>query len=155
MDTHEDDGSGVEELGERRRFGWEMSSTESSDSSSSSSGGDADVEWSDSEIGDGESSCSIDGMQPSLGTRVRDFIEVLYEQRYHAPRIPLPRPEVPYLRHVLDVLKPNHPDLFREELRVSPWTFDRLVETISDDIIFFNNSHNPQFPVEQQLAIAL
>ena len=57
--------------------------------------------------------------------------------------------------HTLDVLKAERPDLFREILRVTLYTFDKLHEKIKNDLIFFNNSNNPQIPVEEQLAITL
>ncbi|KAJ7127999.1 hypothetical protein C8R44DRAFT_830346 [Mycena epipterygia] len=59
------------------------------------------------------------------------------------------------MRHVLTALKDTRPDLFREELRISPYTFDRLVDTLSDDPVFTNDSRNGQMPIEYQLAIAL
>ncbi|KAJ7125825.1 hypothetical protein C8R43DRAFT_898044, partial [Mycena crocata] len=46
-------------------------------------------------------------------------------------------------------------DHFRQELRVSPVTFDALVAALGNDSIFFNNSNHPQLPVDQQLAVAL
>src|ERR1700722_8674688 len=45
--------------------------------------------------------------------------------------------------------------MFRQELRVSPATFDRLVAKIVLDPVFTNNSQNAQIPVEEQLAIVL
>jgi hypothetical protein len=33
--------------------------------------------------------------------------------------------------------------------------FNKLHEKIKNDLIFFNNSNNPQIPVEEQLAITL
>lgn len=57
--------------------------------------------------------------------------------------------------HVLNVFKTEWPDLFREILHVTPATFDKVVQKIQDDPIFFNDSNNPQIPVEQQLAITL
>ncbi len=121
MDSSEGDGSGLGRAGMREGLDWDMSSSESSDSSStsSSSGDDGDEEWSDG--GDGESLCSLNGMvPPSLGSHVRNFVEVLYEQCYHVPCEPLPHPEEPYLHHVLNVLKVDRPDHFREKLHVSP-----------------------------------
>ncbi|KAH9912292.1 uncharacterized protein BXZ73DRAFT_27015, partial [Epithele typhae] len=59
------------------------------------------------------------------------------------------------LNHVLVEYKTSRPDQFRSELRISPWTFDRLLESIIHDPVFSNDSYTPQFPVEQQLAIAL
>ncbi|KAL6301143.1 hypothetical protein BKA93DRAFT_739202 [Sparassis latifolia] len=74
--------------------------------------------------------------------------------RYQKPRNEFPRGPA-YLPHVLTVLKPRRPDLFREELRVSPATFDRIVTEIEQDPVFYNNSQNPQMPVDEQLAILL
>ncbi|KAF8164429.1 hypothetical protein K438DRAFT_1442143, partial [Mycena galopus ATCC 62051] len=44
---------------------------------------------------------------------------------------------------------------FRQELRISPHTFDRLVDRISDDAVFTNDSRNGQMPIEDQHAITL
>ncbi|KAJ7099756.1 hypothetical protein C8R44DRAFT_552807, partial [Mycena epipterygia] len=60
-----------------------------------------------------------------------------------------------FLRHVLGPLKDTRPDLFCQELRISPFTFDQLVDKLSGDPIFANNSNSGQMPVEDQLAIAL
>ncbi|KAI0339356.1 hypothetical protein BDW22DRAFT_1455884, partial [Trametopsis cervina] len=70
------------------------------------------------------------------------------------PRKALPRGPA-YLPHVLHTLKQQRPDHFREQLRVSPTTFDRIVEALRGDLVFSNNSHNPQMAVDSQLAIAL
>ncbi|KAJ7636718.1 hypothetical protein FB45DRAFT_1024818 [Roridomyces roridus] len=85
---------------------------------------------------------------------VRESVEDMYAQRYEQPRNTLPR-TIGQLTHVLTKLKVLRPDLFRQELRVSPYTFDRLVEALSDDPVFTNNSRNGQMPVETQVAIAL
>ncbi|KAJ3751665.1 hypothetical protein FB446DRAFT_602335, partial [Lentinula raphanica] len=60
-----------------------------------------------------------------------------------------------HLRHTLDVWKEHQPDQFRENLRITPETFDELVNDIQDDAVFLNNSQNVQAPVTDQLAIAL
>jgi hypothetical protein len=44
--------------------------------------------------------------------------------------------------HVLEVLKVECPDQFREILWVNPATFDKIVDNIKDDPVFFNNSNN-------------
>ncbi|GLB34545.1 putative DDE superfamily endonuclease [Lyophyllum shimeji] len=85
---------------------------------------------------------------------VREAVEEMYAHRYEAPRNRMPRPPAD-LRHLLDVDKHERPDVFRRELRVSPYTFDRMVNRILDDPIFSNNSQNEQMPVEDQLAITL
>jgi hypothetical protein len=52
-------------------------------------------------------------------------------------------------------MKNTHPDLFRQELRMSPYTFDQLVIKLAGDPVFANDSQNAQMPVETQLAVAL
>ncbi|KAF7349600.1 DDE Tnp4 domain-containing protein [Mycena sanguinolenta] len=74
--------------------------------------------------------------------------------RYEQPRNTLPRGPA-FMRHVLGTMKNTRPDLFRQELRLSPRTFDRLVTKLADDPVFANDSNNAQMPVEDQLAIAL
>ncbi|KAI0037781.1 hypothetical protein FA95DRAFT_1472201, partial [Auriscalpium vulgare] len=101
-----------------------------------------------------DGSVELESAPPRLGQRVRDMIDEQYTQRYQVPRNPLPRAP-PDLPHVLNVLKPHYPRQFRQQLRVSPATFDRLVARLCDDPIFSNNSNNAQIPVENQLAIAL
>ncbi|KIL54975.1 hypothetical protein M378DRAFT_18370 [Amanita muscaria Koide BX008] len=59
------------------------------------------------------------------------------------------------MRHVLLEVKNPRPDKFREELRVSPCTFDMLVAAIENDPIFQNASNTAQMAVEEQLAITL
>ncbi|KJA19583.1 hypothetical protein HYPSUDRAFT_69146 [Hypholoma sublateritium FD-334 SS-4] len=41
------------------------------------------------------------------------------------------------------------------KLRVTPLTFDKIITKIIDDPVFQNNSHSPQAPVEEQLAVTL
>ncbi|KAH9905559.1 uncharacterized protein B0H18DRAFT_855416, partial [Fomitopsis serialis] len=60
-----------------------------------------------------------------------------------------------YMPHVLTVLKEKRPDLFREELRVTPFTFDRLLARIHHDPVFSNESNSDQMPVADQLATTL
>ncbi|KAF7336506.1 hypothetical protein MSAN_02305300 [Mycena sanguinolenta] len=81
-------------------------------------------------------------------------LDKMYDQRYEQPRTTFPRGPA-FLRHVLGTMKDTCPDLFRQELRVSPRTFDWLVAKLSEDPIFANNSNNAQMPVEDPLAIAL
>ncbi|RPD72619.1 hypothetical protein L226DRAFT_466844 [Lentinus tigrinus ALCF2SS1-7] len=134
------------------------SSTSRSAPSVSSSGHDGDVEG--SSCSDTDDDMNID-VNPNLEhpktlpSRIYDFISSIYAERYHEPRTRLPRPNTPFIHHVLAVYKTEQPELFRNELRVSPWTFDQLLAHVASDPIFANNSRNPQFPVEQQLAIAL
>ncbi|KAJ7346272.1 hypothetical protein DFH08DRAFT_701535 [Mycena albidolilacea] len=78
----------------------------------------------------------------------------MYDHRYKQPRDTLPRGPS-YLHHVLTALKAGRADHFRQSLRVSPLTFDKLVSALEDDPIFFNNSNSPQLPVDEQVAVAL
>lgn len=92
---------------------------------------------------------------PGYAKWVRKAIEQMYSTRYEEPRDePVPRPPA-QMPHTLEVLKDERPDLFREILRVTPYTFDKILEKIENDPVFFNNSHNPQIPIEEQLAITL
>jgi hypothetical protein len=124
-----------------------------SDSMGTSSGDDADDEDKDKDDWDlGE-----DFPRPRTNHPlrwVRQTVEEMYDQRYEMPRDTFPRGPA-YLRHVLGVMKDTRPDLFRQELRLLPTTFDRLVKKLADDPVFVNGSNNAQMPVEDQLAIAL
>jgi hypothetical protein len=91
---------------------------------------------------------------PYLGHLIRAEITEIYSRRYEMPCNELPRgPE--YLPHVLTVQKHDRPDHFHLALHVSPNTFDRILEEISDDPVFSNNSPNGQLLIDEQLAIAL
>ena len=81
-------------------------------------------------------------------------IQDLYSHRYLKPRSQLPRGPS-QLRHVLDVLRVHHAARFREYLRVSPFTFDKICKRIQLDPVFLNQSQNDQIPVQDQLAIVL
>lgn len=152
--------NGMPELVHNRLFdddddsedGWGDSSSESEEDSESDSELESGNDGDDEELWD-------DGMPSSFGPgiakRVRDSIMKMYSTRYEEPRdVPRSRPP-PQIHHCLEVTKAENPEEFREILRVTPLTFDKLVEKIENDPIFFNNSNNPQLPVEQQLAIAL
>lgn len=92
---------------------------------------------------------------PTLAHYVWQSIDEMYSQWYEEPcNIPVPHPssQMPY---VLEVLKLEWPDHFRKILHVNPTTFDKIVNKIKDNPVFFNQSNNPQIPVKEQLAIAL
>jgi hypothetical protein len=59
------------------------------------------------------------------------------------------------LHLVLVEFKRDDPKRFYCNLRVSPDSFDALVAKIMDHLIFSNNSHCEQTPVQIQLAIVL
>lgn len=78
----------------------------------------------------------------------------MFAQHYEVPCNQHPR-SPSLMQFVLDKYKTLRPDLFREDLRISPPTFDKIVDRISSPPVFSNNSNNPQSPVEDQLAITL
>lgn len=57
--------------------------------------------------------------------------------------------------HVLKVAKHEDPQQFRELLHITPYIFDKLCKKLLDNPVFFNNSNNPQIPVEEQLVVTL
>jgi hypothetical protein len=123
------------------------------DTASSDTGHDADVEL-DGEGDEGDLDFELNQTQTGRFRAVQRAIESLYAQRYERARNELPRGPS-YLYHVLHTLKDRRPDLFRQELRVSPKTFDTFVSKIETDPVFTNNSQNEQIAIEEQLAITL
>ncbi len=89
-----------------------------------------------------------------IGRHVCHTLEDMYARRYETARNTLPRAPG-FLPHILHAYKNTRPDKFREQLRVTPTTFDRLVARLQADPVFANNSDNAQMPVEEQVAIAL
>ena len=85
---------------------------------------------------------------------VHQNIGEMYANRYEMLRHEIPRGPS-RMHHVLFTLKSARPDQFREEIRVTPPTFDILVTKIQHDIVFGNNLSYLQMPVEEQLAITL
>lgn len=81
-------------------------------------------------------------------------IPVLHSQRYLRAKSTIQKDST-QLNLVLRDYRANHPRLFRKYLRITPHTFDALVELLRDNEVFHNNSRNPQAPVEKQLAVAL
>ncbi|KAJ7091771.1 hypothetical protein C8R44DRAFT_647289 [Mycena epipterygia] len=68
-----------------------------------------------------------------------------------------PGPPVPKVSQLplLDHFREYSLQSWRRKLQVEPNTFDALLKMIQDDMIFYKNSNNPQFPVEVQLAVFL
>ena len=88
--------------------------------------------------------------------RVFDELKQMYSCHYKTPRKRLPKQQEPFMKHLLVRLKDIRPDHFRNKLRVSPLTFDRLVEVIKDDPVFVSHLEiSRQAPVQEQLAVAL
>ena len=125
--------------------------------SDDSSGWGTDID-SASGASDGDDEESIAGedewVRPCFQSFVRSELERMFAHRYEVPRNQNPRgPSL--MQFVLNEYKTRRSDLFRQDLRVSPDTFDKIVEMISGHPVFSNNSNNPQSPVGVQLAIAL
>lgn len=164
--------SGLENGSDSSWDSWDSDS--SGDLVAGLSGEDTDSSGDDADVEDAVDETSDDSMSESgqfsdsdeepvwepgsradrLTREVRAAIEERYRRRYENSRDSLPRGPA-QLPHTLSVLKTQRPDLFRQQLRVWPSTFDRVVARIQNNSVFFNNSNNPQLPVETQLAIAL
>ncbi|KAJ3964112.1 hypothetical protein EV361DRAFT_812589 [Lentinula raphanica] len=78
----------------------------------------------------------------------------MYANRYETPRDTYRKPP-PQLPFILSETKITRPLEFRQDLRISPYTFDQLAQRIEHDPVFMNDSENAQMPVESQLAITL
>ncbi|KAF5346002.1 hypothetical protein D9758_013848 [Tetrapyrgos nigripes] len=136
---------------------------EMSDSESGMMGSDADDEESEEEdmdLDDWDMDMATGGARSDRNrTRrvrlcVQQELSAMYAHRYTIPRkIHVKAP--PQLPFILTHSKLHQLKDFRQCLRVSPYTFDRLVERIQNDTIFTNHSSNGQMPVADQLAIAL
>jgi hypothetical protein len=125
------------------------SSTSSSSSTLSSDSSGSNMDISDpEEASDAEQTIHLQNL-----TSYNNLLETILASRLLNPRTPVPKSSQLYLVLVeFKIDKPNH---FHRNLRVSPSTFDELVNRIKDHSIFENQSNNMQFPVEIQLAIAL
>ncbi|KAG0700068.1 hypothetical protein DFH29DRAFT_1001438 [Suillus ampliporus] len=133
--------------------GLDSSTDSDTDSESAVSHSDSGTE-ADDELDNNNIAASASTVEAHLGQLVREFIRDSYSHRYQMARNQLPRGPS-QMRHVLDVLKPQRPDKFRESLRVSPYTFDKICTKLSSDPVFTNNSQNEQIPLADQLAVAL
>ncbi|KDQ16955.1 hypothetical protein BOTBODRAFT_106143 [Botryobasidium botryosum FD-172 SS1] len=139
----------------------DTTSVDSDDSGSSSetdTPGVSDLVTGGGDFGEGDSFLGewegFELRKSNLARYVREEIEKMYKTRYELPRNERSKP-TPKLPHLLNVTKNVRPDQFRRDLRVSPLTFDRLVDEIIDSPVFANKSEKSQMPVETQLAITL
>ncbi|KAJ7174750.1 hypothetical protein C8R46DRAFT_1031354 [Mycena filopes] len=106
-------------------------SVESSESGSMSGDeGDDKEEWDDFDM---EPDTTNPARRANTLRWVRHNLEEMYATRYESARDRFPRAPAPFLHHVLGVLKTTRPDLFRQELRMSPYTFDKVVGRIAGD----------------------
>ena len=130
----------------------DVSMSSESESSESKTGWDADLESEDES--DMESGINGDNTLRRCSHFVWDSIQQTYAEHYEEPREPIPRGPGT-LKDVFKVYKERCPDYFRQELRISPHTFDCLIECLGNNPIFTNNSNNNQIPIDRQVAITL
>jgi hypothetical protein len=83
-------------------------------------------------------------------TALRDEVQMAHVL-YVPDEPPMRAPQI----QLLDYFANHRPELFRMKLRVNPDIFDDILDQISDDPVFHNQSNNPQLPVAVQLAIFL
>ena len=119
------------------------SSSSSATSSSSSSGVGPDSESVQADT-DEEYSVAM--------TETADLLQVIMETRVLNPH---EVPKCSQLHLVLVDFKRDDPRRFRQNLRVSPTTFDSLLEMVEGHAVFTNNSYVSQTPVDEQLGITL
>jgi hypothetical protein len=110
---------------------------------------DDDLVWDEDQL-----RALMDNSDEHLAERALAALRELYAHRYNEPRDELPGPPG-QMKHLLEVTKHARPDHFRQDMRVTPRTFDKLVDKLVDDPVFTNNSRNAQMPVEEQVAIIL
>ena len=153
-DDTSDNGDSLDdsELSDDEDLRWTLDGDEDNTSSNTSSDDDCTPTDNDPNATDSEDVPS----PTSFRTRIFNDLKSMYAHRYEKPHQRLPKPPQPFLKHVLEVLKTNQPVYFRNELWISPLTFDRLVKAIETDPVFVSHSsHSRQAPVCQQLAVAL
>ncbi|EIN09276.1 hypothetical protein PUNSTDRAFT_44660 [Punctularia strigosozonata HHB-11173 SS5] len=130
----------------------------SSDSSTSISDDNADQETDSEDEGYDPINVEVANIAheytSTLSAHILHAIEDMYRHRYTVPCQRLARGPS-RLVFTLTELKHNQPQHFRQELRINPTTFDLLVSSIENDVVFSNNSQNAQIPVEIQVAITL
>ncbi|KAI7938586.1 hypothetical protein MJO28_014165 [Puccinia striiformis f. sp. tritici] len=82
-----------------------------------------------------------------------NLIDELSAARYVVARTPLPR--VATISRTYEVLTNTTEEVFRIYARMTRKSFYSLADALKDHHIFYNNSNNPQAPVEMQLLVAL
>lgn len=135
--------------------GEESDSDDDEDEGDSESDGDAVMSGIEGDD-EAEDESDEDEDPPPLRRWIQREVEAMYSHRYEESREPGQLPRGPsYLHHILTCLKTGRSDHFRQALRVTPPTFDKIVAEIRDDPIFTNNSNNSQISVDEQLAVTL
>lgn len=96
-----------------------------------------------------DSSSSEDGVDPVL-----QILMVLSQTRYLQVREPIHKSSS-NLDICLYHYKTSRPDIFRQEVRMYPQTFDLLVLQLAKMSVFYNQDGPPQIAVEKQVLITL
>ncbi|KAF8890351.1 hypothetical protein BD779DRAFT_1671316 [Infundibulicybe gibba] len=151
----DDDGDVDDELRDDENITNPDGSTMNSSDSSSTSESSTLLSSSDSEIDSDDSDNMSDDEDEVYAAHMAGFTDLLQIIMETCTINPHEVHKCSQLFLVLVQFKSDDPKRFRQNLRVSPGTFDNLVIRIQDNPVFTNNSHNHQFPVEIQLAIAL
>ncbi|KAF7328223.1 hypothetical protein MVEN_02562100 [Mycena venus] len=118
---------------------------------------DVDMEAQSSSQSDNESDSSIssDFDQEFIAIFERRYCDLVRE--IENTRVLSPAPPVPKMSQLplLDHFREYNVERWRRKLQVEPETFDVILSLIQEDPVFYNNSNNPQLPVEVQLAVFL
>ncbi|PPR03353.1 hypothetical protein CVT24_012571 [Panaeolus cyanescens] len=128
---------------------WEVQDNESRNSESEGGDGDESGDWVDEAvIGSSHHSSR------SFSRFIAESLQNLYSSRYLKSRKEGVRVS-PQLPDFLSTVKHTRPDVFRQDIRISPRTFDTLVEWLENDPVFSSRGTQAQLPVDYQVAIVL
>ncbi|KAF5329182.1 hypothetical protein D9611_013194 [Ephemerocybe angulata] len=86
--------------------------------------------------------------------RIRHQIEELYQHRYWQGKRKNKRRFPSHMTHLLRH-RHSEPEIFRQDCRINPHTFDELVSELEEHPVFLNKARNQQMLVEHQVAITL
>lgn len=128
------------------------SSSDSSTCSSSTCSSNTSTSSSNSSLDGSVHTNTTDEEHTSMMAGMADLLQVIMATRVLNPHEVA---KCSQLHLILVDFKASDLKRFRQNLRVSPSTFDSLLKRIENDPIFYNNSYTSQIPVHEQLAITL
>ncbi|KAJ7575162.1 hypothetical protein C8J56DRAFT_1064055 [Mycena floridula] len=103
-----------------------------------------------------DSDTSSGSDEPQASTHILEALVSIYVNHYNADRKSNKINKTHKNLHLLlHDWKHNHPDVFRSYARMSPTTFDKLVESIGDDPVFHNNANMEQMDPAEQILVML
>ena len=147
-----DDELGQEDLDYEMDSPQPESSSDSSTCSSDSDTSTSEESSSDSSLDGSVHTDTTDEEHTSMMAGTADLLQVILATRILNPHEVA---KCSQLHLVLVDFKASDMKRFRQNLRVSPGTFDSLLKKIENDPIFYNNAYTSQIPVHEQLAITL